>query len=341
LEPPTLTDLVLFSDSDGVATITFNNAEQMNALGLAEILAVDGQLRRWRNDPAITGVVLRGNGFHAFSTGENLTEIYQALVNNDDAHLSQMARATHRLIQLWANFSKPTMAIMNGMTMGVAAALAMGAQIRVATELSLFSVPNCRLGLIPDAGNAFYLARCPGKIGMFLALTGMEIRAPGMLHAGVATHYVPPEDIDWVSFGNIEALNRPIAQRPLAAMQPEIDRCFGQRSIGEIVTVLQARGAKGFQDILGQMQRGSPLALALTFRLVTEAAERPIEDVLKISYRLNRHLMRQGDPKEGLRARLIDRDDTPAWTADSVDPAQIDRYFVPLIAEPELYFDAA
>lgn len=336
-----MTDLVLFSDTDGVATITFNDADHLNALGLAEILAMDGQLRRWRNDPAIDGVILRSDGFQAFSVGENLREMHEALVGDDDTYLSQMARATHRLIQLWANYAKPTMAVMNGITAGIAASLAMAAEFRVATELSLFSVPHCRLGLVPDAGTAFYLARCPGKIGLFLALTGMEIRAPGMLHAGLATHYVPPQDVDWVNFHNIDALSQPVPQRPLAVIQPEIDRCFGQRSVNEIVTVLQARPEQGFRDFLRELQRGSPLALALAFRHLNEAAGRSLEEVLKSSYRLNRHLVRQGDPKEGIRAQLIDQDGKPAWISDSVAAAQIDRYFVPLTAEPELYFDAA
>lgn len=338
-----MTDTVLFHEFDGLATITFNRAEILNALGLDEIQAIDSQLRRWRQDPQITGVILRGDGFRAFSAGENLTELYAAISSGDETYPVALARATHRLVRLWAQYPKPTMAVMNGITMGLGAALAMAAKARIVTELTLFSVPQCRLGLIPDAGAAFYLAKCPGKIGLFLALTGFEIRAPGMLHAGLGTHYVQPQDVDFVTFANLDMVSQPILNRPLAVIQPEIDRCFEQRSVGEITTVLMARREQGFQDFLQQMQRGAPLALDATFQHLSTAGDRSLEDVLIESYRINRRLMSQGDPKEGIRALLIDKDGRPAWQPAPAETrkSQIATLFSPLSAEPELYFDAA
>lgn len=334
-----MTEYVQFSETDGVGTITFNHSEILNALGLEEVTALDSQLRRWQADAGITGVILRGDGFRAFSAGENLTEIYDALTAGDDAHLTALQRSTHRLVELWANYPKPTMAVMNGITMGIGAALAISAGIRIVTELTLFSLPYCRLGLVPDAGSAYYLAKCPGQIGLFLALTGMEIRAPGMLHAGLGTHYIQPQDVDWVNFENIEGLSQPLTNRPLAVIQPEIDRCFGQRSVLEIVTVLSARAEQGFRDILGQLKRGAPMALALTYRHLSTAPGRPLEEILKESYRLNRRLINEGDVKEAIRAILVDKDGAPSWRQQLADAAAVERYFVALTAEPELYFE--
>jgi enoyl-CoA hydratase len=131
--------------------------------------------------------------------------------------------------------------------------------------------------------------------------------------------------------------------RPLAVIQPEIDRCFEQRSVGEITTVLMARREQGFQDFLRQMQRGAPLALDATFQHLSTAADRSLEEVLIESYRINRRLMSQGDPKEGIRALLIDKDGRPAWQPAPAETrkSQIATLFSPLSAEPELYFDAA
>lgn len=338
-----MSDNILFYEIDGLAMITFNRPDVMNTIGLEDILAIDSQLRRWRNDSRITGVILRGDGLRAFSAGEDLEEIYQALERQDDTYLTALLRGSHRLIQLWASYPKPTMAVMSGITTGLGASLAMAAAIRIVTELTLFSLPQCRLGLVPDAGAAFYLAKCPGKIGLFLALAGMEIRAPGMLHAGLGTHYVPPQDVDFVNFTNLDVLSMPLPNRPLAAIQPEIDRCFDQRSVDEIETVLAARPAQGFRDILGQVQRGAPLALALTYRHVSGAVGRSLEDILKESYRLNRRLMQQGDVKEGIRAQMIDKDGKPAWLTQAQETRGTDLadLFAPLSREPELYFDAS
>jgi len=334
-----VTEYLQLSETDGVGTITFNHPEILNALGLEEVTALDSQLRRWRSDEGITGVILRGDGFRAFSTGENLSEIQDALAAGDDAHLTALQRGTHRLVQLWASYPKPTMAVMNGVTTCLGAALAMAADIRVVTDLTLFSLPQCRLGLVPDAGSAFYLAQCPGQIGLFLALTGMEIRAPGMLHAGLGTHYVPPQDVDWVNFNNIEDLSQPLTNRPLAVIQPEIDRCFGQRSVGEIETVLSARAEQGFRDILNQLRRGAPMALALTYRHVATAGGRSLEEILTESYRLNRRLITGSDAKEAIRAIVANQDGAPSWTSQATDTAELERHFVALSAEPELYFE--
>lgn len=334
-----MTENVQFSEADGIGTITFAHPEIHNALGLEEITAIDGQLRRWRTADGIAGVILRGEGFRAFCAGEDLKEIHRALAAGDDAHVAAVQRSTHRLIRLWAGYPKQTMAIINGMAMGVGAALAMAAQVRVATELSLFGLPHCRLGLVPDAGSAYFLAKCPGQIGLFLALTGMEIRAPGMLHAGLATHYVPPQDVDWLNFSNVDALKQDLPQRPLAIIQPEIDRCFSQRSVPEIETVLLARPEKGFQDFLNQLRRGAPLALALTYRHFKEAGSRPLDSLLQESYRLNRRLMADGHAREGIRAALIDRDGQAVWPKAATDAASLDRAFATLSGEAELYFE--
>jgi enoyl-CoA hydratase/carnithine racemase len=334
-----VTEYVQFDEIDGVGTITFNNPETLNTLGLQEITAIDGQLRRWRSADDISGVVMRGDGFRAFSSGENLLELYQALKTGDDAYPVALQRGTHRLIELWANYPKPTMAVMNGVTMGLGAGLAMAAKIRVVTDLTLFSLPHCRLGLVPDAGSAFYLATCPGQIGLFLALTGIEIRAPGMLHAGLGTHYVPPQDVEWAGFHNIDILSTDMEHRPLAVIQGEIDRCFSQRSIGEIETVLMARPEKGFRDFLNQMRRGAAPALALTYRHMSTATGRPLEDILQESYRLNRRMMATGNVKEAIRALLIDGDGKVAWPVTGADAAAVEEAFKPLSAEAELYFE--
>ena len=331
-----MSEFVQFSENDGVATITFNRADIYNAIGLEEILAIYSQLRRWRSDDAITGVVMRGDGFRAFSSGENVLELHQALVSQDQAYLAALARGSHRLVRLWGTYPKPTMAVMNGVTLGLGAALAVSASIRVVTELTLFSVSHCRLGLVPDAGMAYYLAKCPGKIGQFLALTGMEIRAPGMLHAGLGSHYVQPQDVDWVSFANVEDLNQPPLKRPLAEIQPEIDRCFDQRTVQEIEMVLGFRPEAGFRDILGQLRIGEPTALDLTFRHINNAAGRPFEDILLESYRLTRRLINNGNAQESIRARFIDRDGKMSWKPVAID---METYFSPLTDEPELYFD--
>jgi enoyl-CoA hydratase/carnithine racemase len=170
----------------------------------------------------------------------------------------------------------------------------------------------------------------------------MEIRAPGMLYAGFGTHLVPPERIDLLRADNADELAIQPPQIPLAAIQPEIDRCFSQRSLAEILTVLSSRSEQGFRDIMGQITRGSPLSLLLTFAHLTRAEGKALDEVLKTEYRITRRLLRQPGPLEGIRAQLIDKDGAPRWQEREIRgiaASVIAEYFEPLSDEPELYFD--
>lgn len=337
-----MSDSIQISEADGLGTITFSRPFALNAFDLEMIQAVDTQLRRWRQDDRIQAVMLRGDGFRSFSTGSDLKVIHQAGTAGDQAALAAFLRAEYRLVHLLATYPKKTIALVNGIAMGLGAALAMAANIRVVTDLSVFSSPECRIGLMPDMGAGLYLNRCPGRIGFFLGLTGMEIRAPGMLYAGLGTHLVPPERLDQLRADNADELAIRPPQIPLASIQPEIDRCFGQRSLSEIMTVLSSRSEQGFRDIVGQITRGSPLCLLLTFAHLTRAEGKPLDEVLKTEYRITRRLLRQPEPLEGIRAQLIDKDGVPRWQEREIGKiatSVIEEYFAPLSDEPELYFD--
>ncbi|MDY0883248.1 enoyl-CoA hydratase/isomerase family protein [Dongia soli] len=337
-----MSDAIQISEAEGLGTITISRPFALNAFDLDMIQAADTQLRRWRQDDRIKAVMLRGDGFRSFSTGADLKVIHQAGAAGDQAALAAFLRAEYRLVHLFATYPKKTIALINGIVMGFGSGLAMAANIRVVSELSVFSSPECRIGLMPDLGAGLYLNRCPGKIGFFLGLTGMEIRAPGMLHAGLGTHLVPPERIDLLGAGNVDELAIQPSQIPLAAIQPEIDRCFGQRSLSEILTVLSSRSEQGFRDILGQIMRGSPLSLLLTFAHLTRAEGKPLEEVLKTEYRITRRLLRRPEPFEGIRAQFLEKDGAPRWQETQIGKianSVIEEYFAPLSDEPELYFD--
>ncbi|MET1027281.1 MAG: enoyl-CoA hydratase/isomerase family protein [Dongiaceae bacterium] len=336
-----MSDTVLFSEADGLGTVTFNRPMALNACDLDMVGEIDAALRRWRQDDRIKAVLLRGDGFRAFSAGGDLRAVYRAGTSGDQAYLTAFLRAEYRLLHLWATYPKKTIALVNGISMGLGAALAAAARVRVVTDLTLFATPECRIGLMPDLGAGLFLNRCPGKIGLFLALTGMEIRAPGMIYAGLGTHFLPPERVDVLAADNADDLALPVGQVPLAQIQPEIDRSFGQRSLAEVITVLSARNEQGFRDILGQIQRSPALSLQLTFTHLTRAAALSLDDVLKQEYRVTRRLLRQAEPMEGIRARLIDRDGAPRWQERDpakITPAVVESYFAPLTDEPELYF---
>ncbi len=336
-----MSDSVLFSEAEGLATITFNRPAALNACDLEMIEAIDGQLRRWRQDDRISAVLVRGDGFRVFSVGADLEILHRAASRGDQAAVAAFLRAEFRLAHLWATYPKKTISLIDGACMGLGATMAATARVRVATNLSMFSTPDCRVGLIPHLGAGHFLNTCPGKIGLFLAMTGMEIRGPGMVFAGLATHLLPADKVGRLTADNADELSVQITEVPLQQIQPAIDQCFDQRAPAEVFTVLASRPELGFQDIIRQLRHGAPLALALAFEHLKRAAGKSLDEVLKSEYRVVRRMLRYPDSLEGLRAMIVERDRTPHWKMRdlaAIAPASLEEYFAPLTDEPELYF---
>src|SRR5262249_4894623 len=166
------------------------------------------------------------------------------------------------LIRFIHHFPKPYIAIIDGITMGGGAGISVNGGYRIATERTLFAMPETGIGLFPDVGAAHFLNRCPGPIGRYLGLTGARLHAADTLYCGFATHIVPHERIAElvVALGRIiweagserrqvDALLARFAAdpdpAPLATLRPAIDRCFAGGTLEEILDVLVAEAAAG------------------------------------------------------------------------------------------------
>jgi enoyl-CoA hydratase len=229
---------------------------------------------------------------------------------------------------------------------------------RVATERSLCAMPEVHIGLFPDVGATRYLNFCPGKIGMYLALTGARVKAADMLLCGFATHYVRHERIEalvaamgsvtWRAGEERAQVDALLAEfrddpgpAPLAALRPAIDRCFSQPSVQAIHAALGREDGDWARDARVAIDRASPISLAITFHQM-KIGERgvDIEAALALEYRMTQHVMAGHDFYEGIRAVLVDKDQKPRWEHRSladVGAAEVARYFES-IGERELVF---
>src|SRR5262249_11030702 len=160
----------------------------------------------WANDTAVTGVTLRGAGSEAFCAGVDQRALYQAMRANDRDYGRVFFKRFYQLLHRLSTYPKPVAAIMHGVTMGSGVALAMNCKLPVATRQTYCALPDCKIGFFPDGGMASLLSRAPGHIGMFLALTGVALRARGLIHAGLATHLVPEDRVMLVTPSLVDQL---------------------------------------------------------------------------------------------------------------------------------------
>ena len=349
---------ILLGRKSGLAILTINRPQALNALTLDNYRRLDPALREWAADPSVHAVVVRGAGDRAFCAGGDVRAVYEAGrgIGGDPDLPAVFFREEYELIRRIHHFPKPYLAIIDGITMGGGAGISVNGAYRIATERTLLAMPETGIGLFPDVGATRFLNRCPGHVGRYLGLTGARVNTADALYCGFATHKVKRDSVEALldelsrEHPAVEDCLRRFAvdpgPAPLAALQPAIDRCFARDSVEAILDALAVESAGGGSDAewaeetRTSLLTKSPTSLKITLRQLTIGRDYDLDAALALEYRLTQHLMAGHDFYEGVRAMLIDRDRNPQWrpaTLAEVTDSMLDSYFAP-IGDRELQF---
>jgi enoyl-CoA hydratase len=342
---------ILLGRKGGLAILTINRPQALNALTLDNYRRIDPALRDWAADPSVHAVAVRGAGDRAFCAGGDVRAVYEAGrgISGDPNLPAVFFREEYELIRRIHQFPKPYLAIIDGITMGGGAGISVNGAYRIATERTLLAMPETGIGLFPDVGATRFLNRCPGHAGRYLGLTGARVSAADALYCGFATHAVKHDAVEALvdelslEHTSVEECLRRFAvdpgPAPLAVLQPAIDRCFARDSVEAILDALAAESAGGSADAewaeetrAGLLTK-SPTSLKITLRQLTLGRDYDLDAALALEYRLTQHVMAGHDFYEGVRAMLIDRDRNPKWrpaTLAEVTYRMVDAYFAPI-----------
>jgi len=344
-------DEVIFSQRGKAGFILLNRPRALNALTADMCIAVREQLERWENDNSVETVVIEGEGEKAFCAGGDVVQVANA-ARDDKDDWWRFFFYEYRMNSAIKHFSKPYIALLDGVTMGGGVGISVHGSYRVATERTLFAMPETGLGLIPDVGGSYFLPRLPGATGMYLALTGYRATPADICYLGPATHYVPSErltdlkarlletadTIDLAKAGVIldEASEDP-GEAPLAKHRAGIDKHFSQNSVQSIIESLAADPSDWAQKTHGELLTKSPMSMLLTFAALKRGAALDLDACLKMEYRIVHRIMTMdNDFFEGVRAILVDKDKNPRWRPaklDEVSEADIEAHFADLGAD--------
>ncbi|WP_299442047.1 enoyl-CoA hydratase/isomerase family protein [uncultured Rhodospira sp.] len=353
---------ILFDIVEGVGRIVLNRPKALNALSLAKIGEMDRTLRGWADDPGVKAVIIEGAGNKAFCAGGDIRVLSDAARAGDDATIRQFFRAEYTLDRLIKTFPKPYLAFLNGITMGGGVGISVHGSHRIATENTLFAMPETGIGMIPDVGGTWFLPRCPGAVGLYLGLTGQRLKAADCLYAGIATHIVPAERLGDLEAGLCEAARRADdADRmwqaitdvldvfheddeapPLETHRAAIDAAFGQDSVESILSALDGMDTEWSAQTAATLRGKSPTALKVAFRQLRAGLQLDFDQAMQMEFRLATRITRTPDFSEGVRAAIIDKDNAPRWSPDTledVDDDQVRAFFAPLGDGDELAFE--
>jgi enoyl-CoA hydratase len=332
---------VLFERRGALGLITLNRPKALNALTHDMCLKMKAQLGEWADDAAIECVAIRGAGDRAFCAGGDIRALYDS-GKAGTPYALEFYRDEYLLNAAIKHYPKPYVALIQGINMGGGVGVSINGSHRIAGEGMVFAMPETGIGLFPDVGGSYFLPRCPGETGMFLGLTGMRLKTADSLYAGIATDFVPTSRWDTLlealSDGTapdvvIASLKDSVPDTFLTEHRSAIDRIFSAGSVEEILAGLDAEHEDWTDDIASTIRSKSPTSLKVAYRQIREGKKLDFDDCMKMEYRMVNRIVAGHDFYEGVRAVIIDKDNSPKWKpADlySVSQADVDAYFAPL-----------
>lgn len=328
---------VLATVSGGVGRLTLNRPRALNALDRGMIDAIAAALAAWADDPAVRLVTIEGAGGRAFCAGGDVRAIRALSLVGEAREIEAFFVAEYAVNRMIAEYPKPYVALIDGISMGGGLGVSIHGSHRVVTEHATMAMPETAIGLFPDIGATHFLPRLPGGTGMYLALTGARISPGDAMHAGLATHFVPRAALESLKAGlvreGIAAIAGHAAPPPdslLADDRAAIDRCFAAGSVGAILAALEREGTPWAKATLATLSQMSPTSMCVSFAALRRGATMTLAECLAMELRLTRGTTRHPDFAEGVRAQVVDKTRDPRWspaTVAEVDDADIAALF--------------
>ncbi|PYH93674.1 ClpP/crotonase [Aspergillus ellipticus CBS 707.79] len=355
-------DDVLFNSLYGVRLIELNRPKKLNSLNGSMARKILPRLKEWEKSDLANVIMVSGAGEKALCAGGDVAEL---ALQNEQGPAGQQASADffgleYRLDHAIATYSKPFISVMDGITMGGGVGLSVHAPFRVATERTVFAMPETTIGFFPDVGGSFFLPRLDGELGTYLALTSERLYGVQALYAGVATHYMHSSvlanltarlsELVFRDHSSLESrlalVNRtmaefslgvpPVREEPIrlaGSLRNAIDRCFRHSTVEEIVKALEneTEKKKWAEKTLETLTARSPTSLKVTLRQMRLGKQWTIDETFQREHAIASKFMQHPDFVEGVKARLMSKPPRQAsWqpaTLEEVTTEIVDEFF--------------
>lgn len=344
------TPQVLAHRRGALGHLTLNRPQAINALNLEMIQLIGATLDQWRGDPELTVVLLDGAGERGLCAGGDVRAAHDAIVAGHPEIACAYFRAEYHVDAALAEFPRPVIALMDGVTMGGGIGLAAHATIRIVTERSVVAMPEARIGFTPDVGGSLLLARAPGRLGEYLAAGAVTMGPGDAIAAGFADLFVPSERLGELRTALETAGDDPASVVRRFAVDPpasdlhheRIDEWYSAPTAAELLARLDRAAASGDDRATTDAQAiraMSPTSVSIALASVRAARELPGADAATTGPALRAALAQEyglvcwfstrcPDMPEGIRAQLVDKDRLPRW-----QPATIAEVSEQIIAE--------
>ncbi|MCC2979233.1 enoyl-CoA hydratase/isomerase family protein [Sphingomonas sp. IC4-52] len=335
-------DVLTFVDGP-IGRIRLNRPKAIHALTTPMCVGVLEALEAWRSDDGVRAIIIDHAEGRGFCAGGDIRMLADSGAK-DGAEARQFFHTEYRMNHRLFTYAKDTVAFMDGITMGGGVGIAQPCRYRVATENTKFAMPETGIGLFPDVGGGWYLSRLPGRIGQYLALTGHRLDGAETFALGLATHYLPADQVDEAKrriaaaptaiAATLDALSAEPGPAALLDKRAQIDRLFASDKLEDIYAALEADGGEFAAATLATLRTKSPQTMKVSLKLLHDGkGMATFADEMRQEYAVGARVVQRHDFLEGVRAVIVDKDNAPKWepaTPEGVSDHVIDQIFAPL-----------
>ena len=338
-----MTDELIVRREGTAGFLSLNRPKAIHALTAAMDEAMQEALLVWRDTPDVHVVILDHSEGRGFCSGGDVAFLRNSALTDNGVSGIKFFHDEYQLNHLMFTYAKPIVAFIDGITMGGGVGISQPAKFRVATENTRFAMPETGIGLFPDVGGGWYLARLSGRMGQFLALTGARLDGAECLWTGLATHYLPSEKLaeakERIAHGHdvagvLAALAVTPPEARIGAHAPLIVKHFASDRLEDIIASLDADDSEWAAKELATLRIKSPQACKVALRQLADSAQLDdFTDNMVMEYRIAARVINLPDFAEGVRAVIVDKDNAPKWnpaTPAGVTDAMIEAIFAPL-----------
>ncbi|KAH8197912.1 hypothetical protein TruAng_007915 [Truncatella angustata] len=341
---------VVFNSLYGLRTVELNRPKKLNSLNGSMIRKIVPRLIEWEKSDLANVVVMKGAGDRALCAGGDvkaLSDLNKKGPQGQQESIDYFG-LEYKLDHLIATYKKPYIAFMDGVTMGGGVGLSLHAPFRLATERTVFAMPETTIGFFPDVGASFFLPRLAGSVGTYLALTSEQLRGANVFYTGIATHYLHSSTLAKLESRLAELRFRdyddtrkrleiiemtieeyatglpPLDREPIliaGELRNAIDRCFGKATVAEIMQALeqeQGPTREWAQKTLTTLQKRSPTSVHVALRQMQVGREWSITETFQKEHEIAAQFMRHPDFVEGVDKQLSKERGTPQWQPASL-----------------------
>ncbi|OTB07787.1 hypothetical protein M426DRAFT_71556 [Hypoxylon sp. CI-4A] len=346
---------VLFNNLYGLRTIELNRPAKLNSLNGSMIRKIFPRLVEWEKSDMANVVVMKGAGEKALCAGGDVDALAKQNQEGPEGQRKSVDyfAQEYQLDHYIATYQKPYIAFMDGITMGGGVGLSIHAPFRIATERTVFAMPETTIGHFPDVGASFFLPRMAGSIGTYLALTSDRLTGANVFYSGIATHYLHSTSLPNLEsrlaelrFRDYDSMEDRLAiiemtieeyatglphEEPIllgGELRKAIDRCFSKDNITDIIKAMeeeQGPTKDWAEKTLTSLHKRSPTSVHVALRQMRIGRQWSIAETFQKEYQIAAKFMKHPDFVEGVTAQLISKErpkPTPKWQPASLEEIQ-------------------